>query len=518
MVESYPEFVPYSKPVYVSLTIDNVIHTDPLFITVERNIGEFNATSSFVAEFNNFVGSHHDLFSLNDDIIIKADAGLTTPTTVIFKGIIEHIKFKGSPDDEKIEISGRDYGAVLQDMTVSPIIYKNKDAGVIARTIIINNTENIISVNNINITTGITIDKIGFNHKSVFDSLTELAELAGCYFYVDVDKDVHFQLKSSSDSFRTFNNQNVYDASFRVDDREVYNKVWVYGDRILTGNIESFSADGVGSKFTLLDKPHNTRVTSHSVFITPGGILTMDDPATKNVKYLVDFNEKQIIFTSGTSAGVNIPASGTLPVSIEYEKTNPLLSYISDSTSITSYGPKSKIISDPNLKSYDEVNDKAVSFLADYKDPKIQGTIYLKGLIDLTPGQTCIVNLPWHGIDYQTYTILSVCYSFNPYNNNSGRVMNIEVNKKINDFTDTVKSILNKTKNLELGALEGDFTVLNISTENVLVDEHYEIYIHPIGTNFVFHSAKHGLLEDLNSRIGTGGLGSTLIESGGYIS
>jgi len=522
MVTFYPIFVPSQGSVYTKLTINGTTFSDAFQINVEKTIGDSNATSNFTAEFDNYTGIHNNSFSLNDEVIIYADIGTNPPTTKLFTGIIEDIRFSGDSENEKVTIKGRDYGAVLIDMTVIPVIFKNQDAGLIARTIVQNNADDIVTVNNIDINTGTNIEKIGFNHKNIFESLKELAELSGYYFFVDNDKDVNFIEKGSNIVYRTFDNKCVYNADFRKEDREIYNKVWVYGDRILTGNSETFAADGTGSIFTLSDKPHNTRVTSHGVLQQVGGILDMNDPSTDpNLKYVVDFNERKVVFVSGTLAGDNIPASGTLPITIDYDRNVPVLKFRQDNDSITDYGPKTKIISDSSIKSYGEANIKALSFLAENKDPKVQGTINVKGIINVNPGDTYKVNLPWHGIDNQSYTILSSNYSFNKFNNLSCKVLTIEVNKKIVDFTDTLKEQILKTRSLEVGPLEGNFAVVKTATNELVVDTHFEVWAGSVGNSFIFHSPKHGILNSPDSLIGNGNLtqgaiGSFLVGSGGF--
>lgn len=524
MVTFNPVFIPTVGTTYTKITVDGTTYSDIYQMNVEKSIGDFNATSSFTAEFDNFTGSLSDKFNLNDEVIIYADIGTNPPTTKLFTGIIEKIDFTGDEDNERVVITGRDYGAVLQDMTVQPIVFKNKDAGIIARTIVQNNSEGVVTTNNIDITTGTTIEKIGFNHKNLFDALKELAELCDpkYYFFIDNDKDVNYLEKESIPSYRTFDNKSVYNANFVKEDREVFNRVWVYGDRILTGNSEYLKADGTGSVFTLTDKPHNTRANISGTIptlISPGGVLGMNDPATEDVKWLLDFHEKQVVFTDGATAGDNIPAAGS--VFIEYERSTPILKFRQDTDSITDYGPKTKIIKDDNIKSFVEADDRATAFIADNKDPKIQGTINLKGVINIDAGNTCIVNLPWHNINSQTYTILSASYSFNKYNNLHNKVMTLEVNKKISDFTDTLKEQMLKTRNLEVGPLEGDFTILKTETRYVDVDQHWEVWKADVGDNFIFHSDKHGRLEGEDCRIGVGNLqqgvlGSVLVTSGGF--
>ena len=525
MVKFYPVFNPLVGTTYTKITINGTTYTDIYQMDIEKSIGDYNATSNFRAEFDNFIGVHKDSFNLNDEVIIYADIGTNPPTTKLFTGVIEKIDFTGDAENERIIITGRDYGAVLMDMTIQPIIYKNQDAGEIAKSIVESNTEDKLKADNINVNTGTIIEKIGFNHKNVFEGLKELAELSGYYFYVDNDKTINFILKESVPSYRTFDNKSVYRGNFKKEDREVYNKVWVYGDRVLTGNTETFSTEGpnvTGSVFTLMDKPHNTRVTSHEVLQYPGGILGMSDPSTGSpLKYVIDFYEKQVVFVSGTSAGDHIPASGTLPILIDYERTTPILKFRQDYDSINDYGPKTKIIKDDNIKSFTEADDRATSFLAENKEPKIQGTINLKGVINIEAGNTCIVDLPWHGIDNQTYTILSARYSFNKSNNLTNKVMTLDVNKKVADFTDTLKDQMLRMRNVEVGPLEGNLTALKTGVGHITVAHHWEVYAGSVGNNFIFHSPKHGLIHSEDSRIGVGNLqqgilGSILIASGGY--
>ena len=506
----------------VKLTIEGVTYSDYLQMDLEKSIGEFNSTSNVSIEFNNFIGIHKDSFSLNDEVIIYADKDTDPATTKIFTGIIEKIRPFGEPNNEIIKISGRDYGAVLQDMSVQPVIFKNKDAGIIARTIIQNNAEGIVTHNNVNLSTGVTITKIGFNHESIFDGLRKLAELAECYFYVDADKDVHFILKETISSGLTFNNTNVTKGNFVTTDKEIFNKVWVYGSRILTGNSEYLKADGTGSIFTLTDRPHNTRVYisgTTSTIVQKGGVAGMVNPALdSDVKWVVNFDEKQVVFLSGAAAGDNIPIAGS--VYIEYERLTPILKFRQDQISINNYGPKTKVITDSSIKSYDDANEKAIAFLAENKDEKIQGDLDIKGVIAIIVGNTAVVDLPWHGIDSQTYTILSVNYSFNKTNCLSEKVLHITLNKKIANFTDTLKNQMVRINAFEAGPLEGEFTTLKTVIRYVDVDSHWEVWTGAINNNFVFHSAKHGKLESPDSRIGVGNLaqgilGSTLIESGG---
>jgi hypothetical protein len=493
------------------VTINGTQRSDFKEITVERSMGDNNGTSKFKLVTDNFAGRHQDTYALNEEVIIYANKN-AAPTTKIFTGIIENIDYEGSELNETLTISGRDYGAVLQDMTVQPTVQRDRDVGEIAKIIINNNAQNLVTTNNIDIATGVTIEMIAFNHKNIWDALQELADIAGYYFYVDENKDVHFIDKNSISSGYTFDSTNTTYANFTVDDSQIYNRVWVYGDRILTGATDTGGIADGGSIFTLTDKPSNTRVFVSSVLLQPGGVYEMSDP--NEVKYLVNYNEKKIVFTSGTVWN-NIPTSGTSNIQVDYERKTPILKFITDSTSVTNYGPKTKVITDSAIKSFNAANDRAVAFLAENKDAKIQGNLEINGIIDVVPGETVVANFPFHNIDSQTYQILSAEFKFNKKNNLTENVLRVTLNKKLPDFVDIMKAQMLRGQAYEAGPLEGTLSRLETTTGSIVHQVHYEVYTNAIGNNFVFHSNKHGRFEDANSAFGVGLLGSTLVTSGG---
>jgi len=59
------------------------------------------------------------------------------------------------------------------------------------------------------------------------------------------------------------------------------------------------------------------------------------------------------------------------------------------------------------------------------------------------------VDVPFHGVNNQTYDILEADYNFNVNNNLSDNVLSIKVNRKLPDITDTVKDLLLELKKLQ---------------------------------------------------------------------
>ncbi len=485
------------------LIINAVTYDDSIQIQLDRSSSDFNTTSSFIIEFNNTNGQYDDTFSLNEDVEIYADLDTDPAVTQIFLGVIENIQFKGKNQEEKVILTGRDYGAILQDLIVSPRIFKDTDAGDIIKALIIQNANGTgITTNNVN-SVGTVVDRITFNNISLFDAFRELAELEGFYFYVDSDKDLHFEQRASTASGVTFDNTNITNADFKNTDSNIFNSVIVYGDRQLTGVRETFGAQA-GSIYTLDDKPSNVIFTgsaSTNVPIQPGGILFVGDPKTESVQFLVDYQASQVVLTSGDTAGDNTGWTGS-SVIIDYQRSSPLIAIRNDATSISVYGKKDKIIIDRNVKSQDEANLKANGFLAEHKDPSIMGKINVEGIINLTPGNTAVVNIPFHNITNQTYNILNVSYVFNKDNNLSNQVLKVSVNKRIRDFIDYMKEQELRLRRLEGSEVDTSITNFEVNTGSVMVETSYNAISRSIGSAFYFHIPGHDILNSDTSLIG----------------
>ena len=120
-----------------------------------------------------------------------------------------------------------------------------------------------------------------------------------------------------------------------------------------------------------------------------------------------------------------------------------------DQTSIDTYGKRIKVIIDKDIKDPDTALDRLTKELSDNANPKKVGTIDIRGIVDITPSQTAIINLPHQGIDNKTYEILTADYEFDTFHNSTERVLRISVNKKIDDITDTIKNLINNVRTIQ---------------------------------------------------------------------
>lgn len=500
-----------AEGVKVEIQIDGQVQSDVKSSVVERSQNEFNTISSFSIKFDNVAGRHNDDFEINQEVNILADID-KNPETVIINGVIDDIDFSGSGTKEVLTVSGREFGSVLQDIIVSPRIFKDTEVSSIVNSLMSQNVKSI-TTNNVNVTTT-TVDKITFTNISVFDALIQLAEISGYFFYVDTDKDLHFEQKNSTSSGVTLDNTNSNSARFTTSDSDQYTKVTVQGDRQLTGaeSIQTTGTDNTGSVYVLDAKPYNTLVTlsgASNTVLQPGGIVNINDPATDNVKYLVDFQGQTVTLTSGTAAGDNIQANGSVVI-FNYQRSTPVLSV----KQIASNFPKHKIITDRNIKDIDEASTKAQTFLDEHKDVKVQGRVDVKSVLDVTPGHTVLVNLPNQGQNNQTYAITNAKYEFNPTNIQSQRILSLKLNRKISDFVDIMKEQILRLRAIESSETDSSITNLELGSSVVGVRNINRVISTSIGSAFYFHTPNHNILNSPSSLLGDMRTGSTVFENG----
>jgi len=477
---------------YLDIQIGGTSHKfDTAKIT--KSIGEFNTTGTFEGKIENIGGFNVESFNTGDSIEVYSEKDTDPPTVKIFSGTVEKITYKGANQVGGITITGKDDTARLMNQIVEPEVYNDTETSVIVADIMTKYADGVTATN-VNVTP-YTVDNIVFNNISVFDALRKLAELSGFYFFVDNDSDLHFVELASASSGETIDNTNSINSTFAETSKQVYNNVFVYGDRVLSGWQNEFTGDGAGSVYTLDYKPHNTEVTVSGV-IKRGGVFEMVTTPASGTHYLIDYNDKNVIFVSGTTTGDNIPGSLD-PVNIKYDRDTPIIKFGRNSASELNYGKRVKVITDTNIKSPLQAKEVLLQTLAEYSEPRKQGTILINGIINLTPGETIIVNLPNEDIVNKNFKMLEVTYTFNNASLRKDEVLSVKVDKKILDLTDTLKDILQQLKDLQskdagtsdvISRLEQDYGEQKFRVKEWIVT------VSTIGNAFVLGGAVNGML------------------------
>lgn len=420
---------------------------------LRRSIGENNSTSRLNLVLQNIKGVSKNKICESDEIILFSDDS-EPATTRLFTGTVAQIKFEGKGSvREKMKILVRDYGALLQKSTVEPEVYTNQEISFIVNDIMTKYGSSSITTNNVNVT-GTVLSRIVFKQVNVFDAIKQLAELANFTFYIDADKDLHFEQKNTVSSGVTLDNTNVVKSRFRNDVDSVRNRVFVYGARqLIHAPQESFIADGVGSVFTLIESPHNTAVDVNEVD-QKGDVFFVNESPTSGADYLVNFQDKQIIFVSGTAVGYNSIPGSLGSVVVNYEASRPIIKLAEDQSSIAKHDSRTAIIIDNNIEDATTAKDVARNQLELLRDPKIQGDLTLQSVINLTPSQTVVVNMPNERQANKTYEIIESSYDFTPKKTQWDMVLKVKVSQRISDVTDILKEIILAQKRLEAGDID----------------------------------------------------------------
>lgn len=489
--------------IHTRYLVSGVDFSDALSARVRSSISDNSSSSDFEMVFPNDFGLHNNDFILGNEVSIRAQRNQPSPGSIIFTGIIEDIRHQSNEQKQTITLTGRDYSARLMDVTIPPTSYNNREVGSIVRHILANFVNDAIGSVNVGSFTG-SIQHIRFNHVPVFEAFGQLAEEVNAIYYVDENRDLNFRTRGTISSSTTLSSGNVTSATRRSSDQEIFNRVFVFGDRFLTGFREIFTPDGAGSVLTLQYRPHNTQVIVNGSVRT-GGIFEMNANVESGLHYLVDFDNRRIVFVSGTSVGYNeIPQTGST-LQVNYNRDVPVAKLALDQPSISQYGLKEKIITDKNIKSPVTARELALNTLKDAKDPKDQIDLRIQGIGQLIAGQTITVNLPDLDINTQVYDILEVTYDFNKPNNLSEEVISLRVSKKLPDITDTIKTIMLAIKKLQAADTEAIDVVtrLEVATGSFgfRVPEFWRLKTNTIEDSYIVGHPINGRVGDLSDNL-----------------
>lgn len=518
------------------VTVAGVTFDDYQNARVTRSTSDFNSSSDYTIRYDSPFGRHDNDFTVGNEIKIFADQD-AEPTTNIFTGIVERIKFIGKGAQQKVELRGRDYSLRLQDITVEPVVYTDSEISTIVIDVINNNVPDDITTNNVDVT-DTTLKRIAFNHLSVFEALTELAVLAGFMFYVDEDKDLHFEKKENVSSGISLDNSNITDMVSNQTREGMANSIWVYGDRQLTGVREVLNNDGSAwggapsSEFILTYKPHNTEVSIlGSVKI--GGVLGMTETTTSGIQdYFVNFEDRKIITISGTQLGYSTTPPSGGSILMNYDRDVPIVKQGDDDASISLYGKKVKVINDKTIKDPDTATAILQKEL-ELSDPFRGMELTYTGWASITPGNTVSVTLANFGLDEVIVGILSVEYNFDKNKVNSEKVIRFKLDRKILDITDQITDIRKRLTSIEAQDRQTSDIVTRLKQTTgsmMLIGSYWQISTKTMGSSFVLGNQSTGSVDGIGGiRLGTLGsetgsisfLGDsrspfTIITSGGY--
>jgi hypothetical protein len=440
--------------IYTKLLINGIQIDDAYNISLSKSSGDNNKSSDISFDFDNFNQKHVSDFDVGDEIIFYADKNVNPSTTKIFSGIVISKDFSGESTNERLRVQGRDYTSFLQNVTVEPEVYNNQEISLIVKDIMAKYASEITTTN-VSVTSKI-ITRITFTHDSVFDAIKKLCEFVNYIFYVDENKDLHFEAKIGISSGLTFDSTNILESSVSNDVDDVKNKIFVYGAKQLVATpTESFIGTGTGSVFTLNFKPHNTSVQVNGVDQKGDLFLGSTSTPQSGINYLVSYNDKTIIFVSGNSLGNSIPKNGST-VTVDYQVSRQIIKVAEDDNSEVSYGTRSMIIQNDNITDPNEARDIAKNQLKLNKDPLKEVNLKIQGLINISAGTTALVNIVTENVLNETLDVIECTYDFNKENCYTEQVLRVKLSQRIADITDVLKDLLAKVKALESQKIDSE--------------------------------------------------------------
>ncbi len=494
--------------VFTKITVNAVDFTDYQNLRVKKKMHDSNASSSFSATFDSPFGRHSSTFTVGETIEVFVDE--TDATTLLFTGIIEKLRFKGKNHKEKLTISGRDLSLRLQDLTAEPQVFTNTEVSSIVTTLLSSNNVPDITTNNVNVTST-TLSRMSYNHESLFDAFKELALLSNSIFYVDENKDLHWEERKSISTGVTLGDSqdNLISSDLDRSRQKMANIVWVYGDRYLSGFIEELSATG-SADYTLLSRPHNTEV-SHLGATLKGSIKNITITPTSGPDYEVNFFDRIITFLSGTDIGYDSrPADGG-SILFNYKRELPIVKRGQDDDSINFYGPKVRVIRDKTIQDPNTALDILRTTLLD-SNPLNRLGCQLKGFFTFNPGETVIYNLNNFNLTNLTMSIVEINYLFDKNTVNDNTTVSLVLSRKLLDITDQISDIDSRLRNLESEDISDTDVITRLMTskeETTVVGSVFNISTRTLGSSFIIGKGPHGVTGPT-----FGGILGSIIESG----
>ncbi len=367
-----------------TVEVNSVAVSKPIELIINMSMDKWagNFTLSFRDQAGTFdIASGHE-------VVVK-DTG-----TVVWGGYVQ----RWSRANGVVKASGLDYTSLLTKVYVNEV-YTSTAIHSIVTDLMDKYAPNVTYTNVYTTTT--TPGEIRFKHVQLFKALQDLAKYDDCHFFIDENKDLHFDTLGSTDSGidLTFGT-NIRRDEYETIDDQLVNKVKITGGREDYIKTETATGDGSTTSFTLTRIPINIRVTQAGIEKI-GFKEGMD--ATADYDYTVDKEAKKVEFNVA-------PANGEA-LSFEYTYTSPVIVQAQDDDSISSYGTYERIIYDETINKKEEAREVASQILNKYSQPITKGTVMTT--LDLTAnlGETVDVTNSVKGIE-DSFIVVSMTHSF----------------------------------------------------------------------------------------------------------
>jgi len=330
--------------------------------------------------------------------IIVTDNGVP-----IFAGLL--IEYSDNLEKEDItayKIKAKDYTHYLDRRLVAET-YKNKTPAEIVREVVATYAPDI-TVNNVD-DAGTAIPVAVFNYQRTTDVISDLASFAGCDWFVDYNKDLHF--KKRGKNLAPFNLKEEYGGAnkthikgsltLKKSDKQIKNVIFVVGDDAESPEVDEQIAKGDANQkvFDTIYKFSEKPEIKVDGVVQSVGVAYLDDPLLYDCVW--SYNEKNIVFNTAPSDGLSITARG-----------NPLTPlFVRLGQPDAERGTYEYKITDDSLKTYDAVRDRAKAELDAYANSIANASFdtYRSGL---QSGQKIFATSEIRGVDAEEYIIQTI--------------------------------------------------------------------------------------------------------------
>lgn len=485
---------------YMTVGSPTAVAVGSMFETIRVNKGITHESDSFTATMHNLGGRRSGLFSIGQQVDIYHDVVSPGSLNQIFLGTVEYVNHIGQGPRETIMIGGRDYSNRLMDNRVQNVYLSGTsnvcEIGSIVRDIVwtspFSGTISTTLVSGV----GTILQAFAIKNKTVYEAVAELAHIAGYDFYVDFSRRLVFRPQSNTPTGYTIGSGNAVLAQIERSTKDMFNRVTVYGDRQIVRDQETFTADGAGSVFTLLAKPHDTYVTVAGTKKV-GGVFELVNFLPTGTQYLVDFDQRNIIFISGTAVGDNLPGS-LAGVVVQYGKGVPIAKEATNEASIAAYGLKENVITNLEIKDPNQARDVAFAELALYSEPALEANIELStaDISGVQPGQTIVTHFPMHNISGVNMKVLQTTYDITQENLRGNKVIALLAGNRIRTISDEMQQIILKLRALQARDTDTSDVITRIrtATGSLYLDYNWIVRNDTLINQFILGDATDGVL------------------------
>ncbi len=385
------------------------------------------------------------LQQLDSSAKIKILAGYDSNNLkLIFDGLVQSIKKTNTK--EEFDLEAEDFASFMLNRFITDAFAQEKAVDIIKDILSEKIPEYTWDIDSFD-DNDFIVEKIAFEDKPIIEIIEYLAELIGFDFWVTSDGEglikFHCKIRKSIESdFVLQRGVNLKTLVFIEDKSQMANRVIVEGDKREFAKTQRFTGNGVTKEYSLVFKPHNTRVSVNGVNLI-GGV----EGISQNPEFFVDFFEKKVTL-------VNTPALMDQVV-IDYTYDIPIKVEATDFASIKKYGEKVQFIKNKNIKEKSEAKKYAREFIKQYGKPLFIAEADAPASVDFNVGEVITVKDLSKGINH-SMQVLECSYSFSK---REGFTSSLKLAQTTQTGSNILKDIILRLKQVE-ELLKGDVEVV----------------------------------------------------------